>query len=216
MEVRTTRKTPAVMRQHDHRTERTVSNPSKPSPFDLQAAAGATIPDLIAPGLRVLFCGINPGLYSGYTGFHFARPGNRFWRGLAEAGFTPRVLTPDEQYCLLQLGCGVTNLVTRATARGGEVTRAELEEGARRLQKTVELYRPWSVAILGIGAYRMAFGQPQATMGRQMQGIGPAPLWVLPNPSGANGHFPPAALAASLRSFRRDLEALHIWPSTSV
>jgi len=196
--------------------KRTLTERRKATKADLQAAAGATIPDLIAPGLRVLFCGINPGLYSGYTGFHFARPGNRFWRGLAEAGFTPRVLMPGEQRCLLQLGCGITNLVARATARGGEVTRAELEEGAGRLQEAVELYRPWSVAILGIVAYRTAFGRPKALMGRQMQGVGPAPLWVLPNPSGVNGHFPPAAWAASLRSFRRDLEALHIWPGSSV
>lgn len=201
------------MRRPADKTERTLAHDQRPARSDLHAAAGATIPDLLAPGLRVLFCGINPGLYSGYVGYHFARPGNRFWRGLAEAGFTPRVLAPGEQRCLLQLGCGITNLVTRATARGSEVTRAELEEGARRLQETVELYRPWSVAILGIGAYRAAFGRPQAMIGKQMHGIGPAPLWVLPNPSGVNGHFPPAALAASLRGFRRELEALHIWPN---
>ncbi len=184
----------------------------KPTQADLLAAAGNTIPDVIAPGLRVLFCGINPGLYSGYTGYHFARPGNRFWRALHEGGFSPQILRPEQQSCLLELGCGITNFVARATAGGGELTRAELDAGARSLEAKVELYRPWAVAVLGIGAYRTAFARPAASLGRQAQGIGPAPLWVLPNPSGINSHFPPARLAATFRAFRLELEELHLWP----
>ena len=200
------------MTLYGNRMAQTLPDRKKPAKTDLLAAAGKTIPDVIAPGLRVLFCGINPGLYSAYTGYHFARPGNRFWRALHEAGFTEQVLQPAQQQRLLHIGCGITNLVTRSTARGGEVTRTELETGARRLEATVELYRPWAVAVLGIGAYRTAFSRPNAGLGRQMQGLGPAPLWVLPNPSGINGHFPPPLLAAAFRDFRLALEEMHLWP----
>jgi len=192
---------------------RTLTERKKPAKADLAAAAGATIPDVIAPGLRALFCGINPGLYSGYTGYHFARPGNRFWRALYESGFTETLLKPHQQQRLLDVGCGITNLVSRTTVSSREITRAELDTGSCRLQEIVELYRPWSVAILGIDAYRTAFSRPDAGVGRQPQGIGPAPLWVLPNPSGVNGHYPPAVLAATFRDFRRDLEKLHLWPA---
>lgn len=186
--------------------------PAKPTKQDLQSAAGKTLCDVIGPGLRVLFCGINPGLYSGYQGYHFARPGNRFWPALHAAGFTGEQLVPARQEELLDIGCGLTNLVERASASAGELSRAELAAGAQRLQAKIELLRPRSVAILGIGAYRKAFDQPDATLGRQLPGLGPAPLWVLPNPSGVNAHFPPAKLAKVFREFRQELEKLHIWP----
>lgn len=189
-----------------------MTAPNKPTKQDLQAAAGATLCDVIAPGLRVLFCGINPGLYSVYMGFHFARPGNRFWRTLDESGFTEQRLTPARQEDLLDIGCGLTNLVERATTSGRDLSGDELVVGARVLEEKIELLRPRSVAILGISAYRRAFGRPDVRMGRQMPGLGPAPLWVLPNPSGVNAHFPPPALAKVFRDFRRDLEKLYIWP----
>ncbi len=139
----------------------------KPSRADLDGSAGKTVPDVIAPGLAVLFCGINPGLYSAYTGYHFARPGNRFWPTLYAAGFTPRLLRPDEQRELLPLGYGVTNLVTRATASAAELREEEMMEGAKVLTVKVAQYRPSVVAVLGISAYRHAFRQPHAVLGEQ-------------------------------------------------
>ena len=188
-----------------------MTAPKKPTRQDLLAAAGLKLRDVIEPGLCVLFCGINPGLYSAYMGYHFARPGNRFWRTLHESGFTEQHLTPDRQRELLDIGCGLTNLVERATASGGDLSRDELAAGAYSLQEKIELLRPRSVAILGITAYRKAFSRPEASYGRQMPGLGPAPLWVLPNPSGVNAHFPPQALEEVFRDFRKDLEKLYIW-----
>lgn len=184
---------------------------ARPTRQDLQSAVDETLPDLLAPGLRVLFCGINPGLYSAYTGYHFARPGNRFWPTLHASSFTPLCLTPARQDELLELGIGLTNLAERATASARGLTQAELAAGAFRLQQTVELMRPRAVAVLGISAYRIAFDQPHATMGRQMPGLGPAPLWTLPNPSGVNAHYPPPKLAKVFRDFREELERLSIW-----
>ncbi|MCE7985992.1 MAG: G/U mismatch-specific DNA glycosylase [Caldilinea sp. CFX5] len=175
---------------------------AKPSQADLLAANNKTIGDVIGPGLRVLFCGINPGLYSGYTGYHFARPGNRFWPTLYAAGFTDRLLKPAEQQELLNHGYGITNLVERATATAAELTAAELLAGGQRLQAKVEQYQPKVLAVLGISAYRTAFQRPQAQMGEQPEGIGPARLWVLPNPSGLNAHYTPADLARVFRGFR--------------
>ncbi len=174
----------------------------KPTPADLQASVGKTVPDLIAPDLRVLFCGINPGLYSGYTGHHFARPGNRFWPALYASGFTDRLLTPAEERELLNNGLGITSFVSRATATAAELTTEEFIAGGKRLLTTVQAYRPRMVAILGITAYRAAFTRPRARMGRQSETLGPAPVWVLPNPSGLNAHFTPAALASVFRDFR--------------
>jgi TDG/mug DNA glycosylase family protein len=174
----------------------------KPTKADLLAAAGKAVPDVIAPGLQILFCGINPGLYSGYTGYHFARPGNRFWPTLYAAGFTPRLLSPAEEHELLNYGYGVTNLVERATATANELTSAELAAGGERLIAKVEQYRPRVVAILGISAYRAAFARPRAGLGRQPEPLGPATLWVLPNPSGLNAHYTPASLARLYRDFR--------------
>lgn len=173
-----------------------------PSKAELMAAAGRTVADVIAPGLTVLFCGINPGLYSGFAGHHFARPGNRFWPVLHAAGFTPRLLQPAEEHALLPLGYGITNLVVRSTARADELDAAELVDGAQRLAGTVARYQPRVVAVLGISAYRTAFQQPQAAQGRQPGDLGTVPLWVLPNPSGLNAHYTLTALAAVFRDFR--------------
>jgi TDG/mug DNA glycosylase family protein len=158
---------------------------------------GKTIPDLIAPNLRVLFCGINPGLYSAATGLHFARPGNRFWRALHEGGLTDRLLQPWEQGAMVAAGLGITNLVARATATAAELRVEELQDGRRRLAKKVRRYRPLTVAIVGIGAYRVAFGQPKATLGPQSSTIEGARLWVLPNTSGLNAHHQARDFAAA-------------------
>ncbi len=163
--------------------------PSRPTKADLFAAAGRTVPDLIAAGLRVLFCGINPGLYSGATGHHFARPGNRFWPALHRAGFSDRLLPAWEERRLLERGYGITNLVARATAAADELTRDELVAGRRRLERLVRRHRPAWVAVLGVGAYRTAFDRPRATVGRQPESIAGAGLWILPNPSGLNAHY---------------------------
>jgi TDG/mug DNA glycosylase family protein len=171
----------------------------RPTKDEIRAAAGKTVPDIIAPGLRVLFCGINPGLYSGVTGHHFARPGNRFWPALHAAGFTPRQLAPSEERELLALGYGITNLVARATATADELSPAEIVAGGRRLDAVVREYRPASLAVLGIGAYRTAFGQPKASLGRQPKALHGAMVWVLPNPSGLNAHYKLADLAEAYR-----------------
>jgi TDG/mug DNA glycosylase family protein len=164
------------------------SAPYKPSRAQLLAAAGARVPDVIGAGLGVLFCGINPGLYSGATRHHFARPGNRFWPVLHGAGFTQRQLTPWEEQELLSQHCGITNLVARATASAEELTAEELVAGRRKLLGKVQRYAPRFVAVLGITAYRSAFERPKATLGRQDEALGEAMVWVLPNPSGLNAH----------------------------
>jgi TDG/mug DNA glycosylase family protein len=184
-----------------------VSKLPKPTKADLLAANNRTIVDVIGPNLRVLFCGINPGLYSGYTGHHFARPGNRFWPTLFAAGFTERLLKPEEEQELLAHGYGITNLVQRATATAAELSADELARGGARLQATVDRYRPRVLAILGISAYRLAFNAPRATLGQQPEPIGTTPVWVLPNPSGLNAHYTPADLARVFGEFRRTIES---------
>src|SRR5512147_1182323 len=154
---------------------------ARPTRADLVAARDKMVPDVIAPGLRVLFCGVNPGLYSGATGHHFARPGNRFWPTLHKAGFTPRLLDPSEERELLALGYGITNLVPRATATADELSPEELVAGRRRLEAKVKRYRPRVVALLGIGAYRTAFARKAAVLGRQSEGLVNVTVWVLPN-----------------------------------
>jgi TDG/mug DNA glycosylase family protein len=178
------------------------SGPRRPSVADLAAAAGRTIPDVAAPGLRVLFCGINPSLYSAATGYHFARPGNRFWPALYRSGFTPRLLRPDEQDVLLTGGLGITNLVARATAKADELGGAELMAGARNLEAKAAALRPRWVAIAGVTAYRSAFGRPAAAVGPQAESAGPARIWLLPNPSGLNAHWSLQALAAEFARLR--------------
>ncbi len=181
--------------------------PRKPTKEEIAAAFGKTIRDVIAPDLRVLFCGINPGLYSGATGFHFARPGNRFWPALYAGGFTARLLAPHEERELLRGGYGITNFVARATATADELTNAELSAGGRRLRAKVRRYRPRVLAVLGIGAYRAAFNQPQARLGLQPERIAQTALWVLPNPSGLNAHYRADALAQLFRELRAAVDA---------
>jgi TDG/mug DNA glycosylase family protein len=183
-------------------------NISKPTKEELLAAAGKTVPDLIARDLRVLFCGINPGLYSAATGHHFARPGNRFWPALHNSGFTDRLLSPFDERELLPLRCGITNIVARATATADELSTEELREGGRRLETKVRRYRPMCLAILGIGAYRSAFVQPKARLGRQSAAIDETVVWILPNPSGLNAHYQPKDLARLFRELRLEIEKL--------
>jgi TDG/mug DNA glycosylase family protein len=173
--------------------------------LDLAAAKDATIPDVLPPAgepFRVLFAGINPGLYSAATGWHFARPGNRFWPALHASGFTPRQLKPSEQQELTKYGLGITNIAPRATAQAAELTRAELQEGAARLLALVGARHPNFVAILGVTAYRTAFARPKAVIGPQPDPLGGARLWILPNPSGLNASWQPPRLAAAFRELR--------------
>ncbi|MEV0717101.1 G/U mismatch-specific DNA glycosylase [Asanoa sp. NPDC050611] len=162
---------------------------TRPTKADLLAATEKTLPDVIAPGLRVIFCGINPGLYSAATGHHFARPGNRFWPALHRSGFTPRQLAPAEQLSLLDVGLGITNLVDRASARAEHLSAAELVAGGAALTAKAERWEPRWIAILGVTAYRAAFRRPKAAVGPQPDVAGPSRLWLLPNPSGLNAHF---------------------------
>ncbi len=174
----------------------------RPNGTELEAARGRHIPEVIAPALRVLFCGINPGLYSGAVGHHFARPGNRFWPALHLSGFTDRQLSPFEDRQLLGFRLGCTNLVARTTARAEELAANELSEGAERLRDKLERFGPAWLALLGIGAYRLGFGQPRAVIGQQPERIGPTRVWLLPNPSGLNAHYQRAALVAAFRELR--------------
>jgi double-stranded uracil-DNA glycosylase len=174
----------------------------KPTKAELQAAADKTIPDVIGPGLAVLFVGINPGLYSAATGHHFARPGNRFWPALHQAGFTPRQLQPDEDGELLRWGLGITNLVERTTTAASELSVEELHQGGVALQEKVALREPRWVAIVGIGAYSTAFGRRQAALGPQTETMAGSRIWVLPNTSGLNAHYTPARFAEVFRELR--------------
>ena len=176
--------------------------PRRPTPAEVQAAKGRTIRDVIRKDLDVLFCGINPGLYTAATGHHFARPGNRFWRALHDSGFTRRRLNPWEQQKLLDVGCGATNLVARATATAAELDDDELRQGRRRLVRKVRRDRPRVVAIVALGAYRVAFGRPRATFGRQNETIAGAALWVLPNTSGLNANHQAADFAKAFGELR--------------
>ena len=180
----------------------------KPTKADLLAAAGNTVPDVIGRGLQVLFCGINPGLYSAWARHHFARPGNRFWPAVFASGFTERLFRPDEERELLRSGYGITNLVDRATLGSGELTREELQAGGRAFAKKVKKYKPRAAAILGVSAYRLAYDHPTAIVGPQSERIGNTLIWVLPNPSGLNAHFTPKALAKIFREFRLRLAQL--------
>ena len=175
---------------------------SGPTRVELEAAADRVIPDVAGPGLRVLFCGINPGLYSAWTGHHFARPGNRFWPALHRSGFTPRQLRPAEQDKLLELGLGATNVVERASARADELTRAELRLGGEVLRDKVRRLAPGWLAVLGVTAYRSAFDDAKVTVGPQQERWGATRVWVLPNPSGLNAHYSVQALAEQFAALR--------------
>lgn len=175
---------------------------AKPTKADLLTAKDKAVPDVIAPGLRVLFCGINPGLYSAFISHHFGRPGNRFWPALYAGGFIPRLFTPYEEAELLNLGLGIVSLVDRASLAADELTTEELVVGAQRLTAKVAQYQPRWVAVLTIGLYRRAFGRPKAQPGLQPETIAGAHLWLLPNPSGLNAHYTPSALAVLFGAFR--------------
>lgn len=174
----------------------------KPTKAQLLEAYNKRVPDVIAPGLKVLFVGINPGLYSGAVGHHFARPGNRFWPVLHNAGFTPRQLSPAEEQELLKYGYGITNIVNRTTAVATELDQEELQAGGKRLIAKIKRNQPRIAAILGVQAFRIAFGKPKARFGPQEERIGSSRIWVLPNPSGLNASYQLPALSKLYRTLR--------------
>ncbi len=172
------------------------------------AARGKGVPDVIGPGLRVLFCGINPGLYTAAVGHHFARPGNRFWPALHQSGFTPGLLSPFEEDELRGHGLGITNVVNRATAGAGELSEQELVEGGKTLREKVLRFKPCFLAVLGMGAYRTAFGSRNAKAGPQQETVGSTRIWVLPNPSGLNANYQMKAIVAMLVELKAAAEKL--------
>ena len=171
------------------RTKSDSPQPFRPTKKQLAEAKGKTVPDMIARDLRVLFCGINPGLYTAAVGHHFARPGNRFWPALHQSGFTHRLLSPFEERELLKSGLGITNVVAHATASASELAKEDFVKGGRTLRAKIRRHRPGIVAILGVGAYRTAFARPKAEIGEQDERIVDARIWVLPNPSGLNANY---------------------------
>jgi TDG/mug DNA glycosylase family protein len=192
-----------------------VAGPRRPSVEELAGAGRKRLRDVIGPGLSVLFCGINPGLYSAATGHHFARPGNRFWPTLFAAGFTPRLLDAFEDETLLELGLGITNLVARTTASADLLAREELMAGAKSLERKIGTYRPRVLAMVGLGAYRVAFHAPKAICGLQPRTVGETQVWLLPNPSGLNAHHQVADLAVLFGELRRHAAALPELPRRS-
>ena len=183
----------------------TSRKPFKPTKQQLIDAAGKTLPDVVAPNLRVLFCGINPGLYTAAVGHHFARPGNRFWPALHKSGFTDRQISPFEERELLESGIGISNVVPHATASAAELTREDFIKGGSLLAAKVKRFRPRIVAVLGVGAYRQAFNRPKAQVGEQAERIHDARVWVLPNPSGLNANY---QLPELVKLFKRLREAV--------
>ena len=185
-----------------------MAKPWKPTKEQLLAATEKTVRDVIAPDLRVLFAGINPGLYTAAVGHHFARPGNRFWPALYAGGFTDRILSPFDERELLKSGYGITNVVPRTTASADQLTKEEIIAGGERLKTKVRRYRPRILAILGMGTYRTAFNLPKATIGRQPDTIGATIVWVLPNPSGLNANYQADALARLFRELKDAVDLL--------
>jgi double-stranded uracil-DNA glycosylase len=180
----------------------------RPTPAELVAARGKTLPDVIAPGLKLLFVGINPSLYSAAIGHHFGRPGNRFWPALHGGRFTEHLLDPSEDRSLLERGYGITNLVAAATARADELTEEEILAGGKELLRKVIRYRPALLAFLGVSTYRTAFGQPRAKIGFQADFmIGDACVWVLPSPSGLNAHYHLTELSRLFGELRKAVNA---------
>ncbi len=169
----------------------------------MTAPAPKPLPDIIVPGLDVVFCGINPSLMSAERGHHFARPGNRFWPALHGAGFTPRRLRPDEDATLPAYGLGITNLVDRPTRAAAELSTEELRAGAQALETLMLAFAPRMLAVVGIGAWRTAFGRPRAVLGPQADAVGGVPVWVLPNPSGLNAHHQLPDLVARFAALRQ-------------
>ncbi len=186
----------------DYALRAVSEQPRRPSRAEVAAARGRGVPDVVAGDLRVLFCGINPSLYSAAVGHHFARPGNRFWPALHGSGFTDRLLSPFEDRLLLGFGLGCTNLVERATASAGELAPDELRAGGERLQELALRLRPRWLAVLGLGAFRAAFRLPGTPVGPQPLRLGQTGVWLLPNPSGLNAHYQLAGLVAEFRRLR--------------
>jgi len=184
---------------------------ARPTARQLAMAVGGSVPDLIRPGLLVLFCGINPSLYSAAVGHHFARPGNRFWPALFLGGFTNRVLTPYQEDELLEAGCGIVNFVNRATSSAAHLRTQEIIEGGRELCAKVHRFRPRVVAILGVDAYRKAFHVPRARVGKQLTTIEGTTVWVVPNPSGINAHYQLPELGRLFGNVREDALATRIY-----
>lgn len=180
-----------------------MRTPWRPDREQLAAAWNRQVPDVIAPDLDVLFVGVNPGLWSGAVGHHFAHPSSRFWKALHASGFTPRLLSPFEEAALPAFGLGLTNLVDRATASAGDLRREELRSAARVLERKVARHRPRWVTVLGVGAYRAAFDRPRSRVGRQPDRIAGSEIWVLPGPSGLNAHYPIQAAIEAFRDFHR-------------
>jgi TDG/mug DNA glycosylase family protein len=178
-----------------------------PGRGELAGAYGRSLPDLVGPGMRVLLVGINPSLWSGWSGFHFGRPSNRLWATLHESGLTDRRLRPEETDDLLAAGIGITNLVNRATARADELDRAEIRAGVPRLRALVRRWHPPHVAVLGVTAYRIAFDRPRASVGPQPEPFEDARMWVLPNPSGLNAHYQQTELTGAYAALRTALDA---------
>jgi len=185
-----------------------MQQPFKPTREQISAARGKTVPDVITHGLRVLFCGINPGLYTAAVGHHFARPGNRFWPALHRAGFTPRRLTPFEEEELLNCGYGVVNIVEHATPRADELSAEQLAGGADALVAKIRIYKPRFCAILGLGAYRLAFKDPKASPGPKAEKLGGiCSAWVLPNPSGLNASYQMDDLVRLLKELKAAVDS---------
>jgi TDG/mug DNA glycosylase family protein len=178
----------------------------KPTKEDLRDATNRTVEDLIDYDLKVLFCGINPGLWSGATGLHFAKPGNRFWKTLHLAGFSNRLLHPSEEQELLENGYGITCFCKRTTATAAELTNEEIIAGGKALVKKINKFKPQFLAVLGIGAFRTAFNQPKAKLGLQEEKIGETPIWLLPNPSGLNAHYQLNDLAKLFSELKNQLK----------
>ena len=182
----------------------------KPTKQQIESAKNKTIDDVIDFNLKILFCGINPGLYTAAIGHNFGRPGNRFWPSLFEAGFTPEIISPFDEKKLLNFGLGITNFVARATARADEIQKEEFIEGGKILKEKIEKYKPEILAVLGIGAYRIAFNKPKAKTGLQKEKIGETKIWVLPNPSGLNASYNFERIVESLRELKAASEKINL------
>lgn len=184
-----------------------MPRPSKPTREQLLAAKDRrTVPDIVGPGMRVLLVGINPGLYSGATGHHFAKPGNRFWPALHLSGFTPRLLHPSEEREILEYGIGMTKLVQRATATAAELSDEEYRKGGTRIRRMVRKWKPRAVCFLGVGAYGTAYGIKRVKVGPQEGDFEGSLLWIIPNPSGLNANYQLPDYVRMLRELRETLE----------
>lgn len=179
--------------------------PFKPTTEDLLDAKNRRVPDVIAKNLKVLFVGINPGIYTAAVRRHFAHPANRFWKALHSSGFTPRLFSPFENDKLLKLGYGITNIVERPTLHADELKKEELEEGWQKLEKKVRKYRPKWIAVCGIVAYRTLFGK-NIQVGEQDKSIDETRVWLLPNPSGLSSNFTPERLSKVFGELKRKVD----------